>query len=648
MPTFLTAASALRVRLVGLYAALVTAYAALVTTAVTARPVGFLVALLVASVVDAAVERTPELWPITTRSQVAVSHRSLIRDLSFVALALRTDWPSDEARTAVICLTALLPLLRTAYLTVQVPLRRRLDAPVEVRNVDLSGLPLARRPHRLLLEHTARRLHFLGLPVLVAGAVAAALGAPALFYAVAGLTLVLTVAVLGMLVAALLQFRRCLHGDGLLDAVMRRVDETRPEVVLHHSGKRDTLYQVDMWLSTMDRLRRPGVVVLRERALLPLLGACATPVVCIPSSVDFMNAPLPAVRVALYTANVGKNIHLLRVPGVCHAFIGHGDSDKTASFNPFSRVYSQIWVAGPAGRDRYLTARVGVRQEDIVEVGRPQLDEIDVSGAAGGPVFTVLYAPTWEGWINDATATSLITTGPRLIERLLEVRPHVRIVYKPHPLTGSVSPRARRAHEQVVALLAADNARRAKDPDLAALPGGAPTAVDDDLDAPPPAGGALDPEAAERYQRWSDAWWQAAPSWAHRVVDTVTPRLYDCFNRADLLVADISSVVTDFVASGKPYVVTNLTGLSDEDFRTRFPSVAAAYALDPAAEQLPDVIAQVRGPDPLRSARRAQKRYLLGPDEPDAMTRFNDAVDSAVAAAVELWPDPPASARRSA
>jgi hypothetical protein len=31
-----------------------------------------------------------------------------------------------------------------------------------------------------------------------------------------------------------------------------------------------------------------------------------------------------------------------------HVFIGHGDSDKQASFNPFSRVYDEVWVAGAA------------------------------------------------------------------------------------------------------------------------------------------------------------------------------------------------------------------------------------------------------------------------------------------------------------
>ena len=61
-----------------------------------------------------------------------------------------------------------------------------------------------------------------------------------------------------------------------------------------------------------------------------------------------------------------------------------------------------------------------------------------------------------------------------------------------------------------------------------------------------------------------------------------SPTLYDCFNDSDLLIADISSVLTDFIYSEKPYVVTNLTGLGEDRFRERYPSVGMAYLLDPA------------------------------------------------------------------
>ena len=105
-----------------------------------------------------------------------------------------------------------------------------------------------------------------------------------------------------------------------------------------------------------------------------------------------------------------------------------------------------------------------------------------------------------------------------------------------------------------------------------------------------------------------------------------------------MLVADISSVLTDFIESQKPYVVPNMTGLADDDFRETFPSTSAAYLVDPAASQIGAVLDLIRATDPLAEQRRSLKRYLLGPDDPDAQTRFEAAVDAAYERAVTLCP----------
>jgi hypothetical protein len=273
-------------------------------------------------------------------------------------------------------------------------------------------------------------------------------------------------------------------------------------------------------------------------------------------------------------------------------FVGHGDSDKTASFNPFSRVYSEVWVAGEAGRDRYRRAGVGVRDEDIVEVGRPQLDGITI--ATERPTdgtLTVLYAPTWEGWTGDLAHTSLIRTGPALVEKLVGF-PGVRVIYKPHPFTGTVSTVAAEADAKIRTTISR-------------------------------AGG------------------------AHLTVVGATPTLYDCFNQADLMVADISSVLTDFIYSEKPYVVPNLTGLDEDAFRAQFPSAGMAYLLDPVGERIGAILDLVRASDPLAAERRTLKHYLLGPDEPDAMTRFEAAVDAAYDLAVSLSPTRVAAGREA-
>src|SRR4051812_16907319 len=297
-----------------------------------------------------------------------------------------------------------------------------------------------------------------------------------------------------------------------------------------------------MWLPVIDQVPRKTLVLLRERAILPLVDRTKAPVACIVNPIDLMNFSLPDVRLAMYVANVGKNIHLLRVPGTQHVFIGHGDSDKQASVNPFSKAYDEVWVAGPAGRERYARAQVGVRDENIREVGRPQLGPIAIATADGPKqVRRVLYAPTWEGWTNDPSHTSLVLLGPETIRHLVAHNAEVVVTYKPHPLTGTRDPNATRAHEEIVTTI--ENANR-------------------------------DRPADKR----------------HRIVVAATPTLYECFNDSDLLISDISSVVADYVQSQKPYVVTNPAGLDDAEFRTTYPTSSAAYLLGPDAAAIDDVI----------------------------------------------------------
>jgi hypothetical protein len=132
---------------------------------------------------------------------------------------------------------------------------------------------------------------------------------------------------------------------------------------------------------------------------------------------------------------------------------------------------------------------------------------------------------------------------------------------------------------------------------------------------------------------WHASYWRSQEPWRHRVVTGPLPTLYDCFDHADLLISDISSVVADFIASGKPYAVANPDGRDADEFRAEFPTAAAAYLLDAGCVALPDVIAEAAGPGPdrLAAARRELKGYLLGPDHPDALTRFNDAVEALAA-----------------
>jgi hypothetical protein len=103
--------------------------------------------------------------------------------------------------------------------------------------------------------------------------------------------------------------------------------------------------------------------------------------------------------------------------------------------------------------------------------------------------------------------------------------------------------------------------------------------------------------------------------------------LYDCFNQCDVLIGDISGVVTEFLVSDKPYLVTNASGLTGDAFRQAYPTTRGAYLIGPDAAEIPPLLTALRrGDDPMADERLALRTYLLG-DGPD---RFQRAVDDAV------------------
>src|SRR5690606_25587374 len=182
------------------------------------------------------------------------------------------------------------------------------------------------------------------------------------------------------------------------------------------------------------------------------------PIVCIPKVADLMHLEHSTLRVLLHPANSGKTSQILRIPTIKHAFTNHGESDKLSSCNPYAKAYDQVWVAGPAARERYQLAEVGVDDADVVEVGRPQLAPIERSSGVASQAgwVTVLYAPTWEGWDGNPGNTSVIEAGENIVAALL-ADPGVRLLYKPHPLTGSVDPRAGAADRRIRELSRAAN-----------------------------------------------------------------------------------------------------------------------------------------------------------------------------------------------
>ncbi|MFG3205375.1 hypothetical protein [Streptomyces sp. NPDC048192] len=624
-------------------------FAALPVVALLPSLWGFVAATAVTYLADEALHlRAPAFVRRLAALHLDRTMRFAVRTVMLLALAARLDAP-DAVLVAGLAVFSAHYAMMMCYTAVHHAVRRRRVLPLVVRNLDMSELSVPPQPPALLYRRHLRKLLHLDLPAHAGLLVAAATGSERAAWTGFALTLATTGAAL---LAVLTQYRRARRmpaRDEVFAAVNRQLAGYRPQVALYFSFaavSRDFMYQVNMWIETLEQLDLRPVIILRERASFRHLSRTCIPVVCVPRADDLAELELSGVRVVLYPGNAGKNVHMLRFAEAKHVFIGHGDSDKLASSNRVSKVYDEIWVAGRAGRDRYQRVRHAISDSAIVEVGRPQLSPIRLHAEhTPGPVPVVLYAPTWEGWSDDDCHTSLIPMGVPLIEKLLAE--NVRVIYKPHPLTGKRSAEAAAADRAIRELLRADNERHGAADAEAAEAAARPRLKEIQARLDELAGRhrgddaeqlrtsrVPDRAAAAEWQElraeWHRVFWESRGPYRHNVITRQLPSLYDCFNQADLLISDVSSVVADFVASLKPYVLTNAHDLPDAEFRAAYTTAGGAYLLDRACTRLPVILTAVRSPhpDPMTPARHTLKHYVLGPDHPTSLQRFNTAVNT--------------------
>jgi len=273
----------------------------------------------------------------------------------------------------------------------------------------------------------------------------------------------------------------------------------------------ENLFQLEQWRRPLEHLARtrPVFVVvdqpdtgaaLLERSTLPVAFAQGSG--ALERLVEERD-----VRVVLYVNQVERNFRMLRFPAPVHVQLGHGESDKAYSVSNQHKAYDLTFVGGRAGQERLGAALRGFDADvRTVGVGRPQLDH-DYPGApdwSRESGVRVWYAPTWEGDRPSVAYGSLVSHGVELVEALV-ADPRVRVVYRPHPRTGLSSRRHEEADRAVRAVLARDGDRHG----------------------------------------------------ARHLVDTGAYGWQWAF--ADACVTDLSSVAYDWLATGKPLVVTEPT-----------------------------------------------------------------------------------------
>ncbi|MDQ0786956.1 hypothetical protein [Streptomyces sp. B3I8] len=590
--------------------------------------------------------RDPGLLALLGKVRFDVTVRQLLRDMLVLVGLLRIDdiEPLREQAPLTVALCACYAL-HFCCQAVAVLVRRTRTLPIVTRNIDASALHLTKAPPRILARRQGHRLLTLSVPA-TAGLLATAATGDGLWGDIGvGLALLMAVGGTAYLATWLLKGKRARTEQQVMEWLDGWLAEYRPTVAMYFSGGTTSAYQANMWLSTLSQLDGRPLIVLRERFMVQKIEATDVPVICFPKVSTMFSLENSTLKMMLHPANAAKTSQVLRIPTIKHAFINHGESDKLSSCNPYAKAYDEVWVAGSAARERYAQAEVGVEDKDIVEVGRPQLAPIRPhSGPPTGTYTTVLYAPTWEGWDGNPGNTSVVLAGENIVRRLL-ADDGVRLLYKPHPMTGSVDPRAGRANERIKAMIAEANAKRSgarPGPEAAAelvrrtaeldrLTSTGFRASADEMERMLLQGrpdGRREALIAEATAAWERVYWASFPEWEHQIITAARPGIFACFNEADLLVSDVSSVVSDWLSSEKPYAVANTSGLPEEAFREAFPTVSAGVVLTPDADGVQGLLESVRHPekDAFTAARAELKVQLLGPSEPPSLVRFNEAV----------------------
>ncbi|MBT2394792.1 hypothetical protein [Streptomyces sp. ISL-100] len=600
--------------------------------------------------------RQPVLLSMLSRVRFDVTVRQLLRDMLILLGLLHIDeiQPLHEQAPLTV---ALLFLYALHFLCqgIAVMVRRSRTLPVVTRNIDASALRLCAAPPRILARRPGHRLLTFSVPATTGMLVTAVTGDVSAGAAGLGVSLALMAAGTVHLATWLLPGKRPANKEQTLEWLDAWLADYQPTVAMYFSGGTSSAYQANMWLSTLSALDGKPLIVLRERFMVQKIQATDVPIICIPRVAHMFALEGSTLKMMLHPANSGKTSQVLRIPSIKHAFTNHGESDKLSSCNPYAKAYDEVWVAGPAARERYRQAAIGVDDKDVVEVGRPQLAPLRpwTGAAPEGTYTTVLYAPTWEGWDGNPGNTSVVLAGENLVRALLDDE-GVRLLYKPHPMTGSVDPEAGAADRRIRAMIReAAAGRSGPRPDLETVAELARRKAEldrltssdfrtgaDELERMMLQGTPEDDRAAlvaAATEAWEEAYWASFPAWEHQIV--VTPRLgiYSCFNQSDLLISDVSSVVSDYLHSEKPYAVANTSGMTEEDFRASFPTVRAAAVLTPDASGVPELLESVRHPekDLWKEARAELKAHLLGPSDPPSLVRFNAAAVALCAEADE-------------
>lgn len=332
------------------------------------------------------------------------------------------------------------------------------------------------------------------------------------------------------------------------------LDETfEHRVMVFFPDPPENYYQLRQWiepLRALDREHRVLVVCQDSRTAAALRKD--SPLDC---RVIARNRTLEAVvrdsnfGLCLYVGQANANSVALRLNRLAHVFVSHGESDKLVTVSNLEKSFDQIFVAGEAAIDRHRRSLMFFDSDRLIPIGRPQARQFPPP-AADAPV-TVLYAPTWEGSQEVNEYSSIKSHAMAILESAVESKTHM--IFRPHPRTG----RSDRSYRDALASII---------------------------------------EYASRHSHLIE-------------YDTSNDETIS-MARSHVMISDVSAIAVDWLATGRPLMVTRPTAPKATVINSRLLATVPRLSVEDAAQAATLATALITDEDVLATVADLRTHYL--------------------------------------
>ncbi|WP_167131496.1 CDP-glycerol glycerophosphotransferase family protein [Paramicrobacterium chengjingii] len=357
------------------------------------------------------------------------------------------------------------------------------------------------------------------------------------------------------------------------------LEPERFKIAVYFADEAVNMYQIRQWYKPLLELAKTWPVLILSRgstAALQLFDESPLPVTYVRTVADLeKTVARQDIRIVFYVNQNAKNFQMFRYGQRWHVFINHGESDKMYMTTNQFKAYDYSLIAGEAARARLERVLWDYDfDKRALPIGRPQADHF--SGAlpyTPDERIVVLYAPTWEGDRAAAAYGSIASHGVGLVRALLATGRH-RVIYRPHPRSGIVNNLYGQANREIIGMLAAANK--------------------------------ADPTAQHVFDNGSEIGWQIAA--------------------ADVAISDISAMIYDRLATGKPLMVTRPVSERAKIDAGGYLSACEWLEVDDVAEITEQIDRLLHDPETVERI-ATWSQYYFGDTTPGTATkRFHDTV----------------------